>query len=330
MGSETTKAVLTTSGMRFMLDGRPFPFTGFSFFNAIYNEPFNASESARRDWLRRFGTYGMNVVRLWCQWDSKRTFVDSGPEQTMYEPDGGLRPGPLARLKDIAATAADLDMVIEVAMFSQESWHDDIRLGPEAADRAVAGLTRELMPFRNVALQIWNEFSERALDHLATVKSIDPNRLVTNSSGGAGVLLAAPQRGELERKLDYLSPHTSRQDRGDGPHWLVAPREIEYLLARFRKPVVDDEPARNGTPMYGGPKNPTNPYDHILQIHAVWKARGHIVYHHDLFQVAGSSAVPPSGIPEPEFNPYHRKVFEFIALRERYFDLYKEDGVSVA
>ena len=32
----------------------------------------------------------------------------------------------------------------------------------------------------------------------------------------------------------------------------------------------------------------------------------------------GSPAVPPSGIPEPEFSPYHRAVFEFIALRDRY------------
>jgi hypothetical protein len=28
--------------------------------------------------------------------------------------------------------------------------------------------------------------------------------------------------------------------------------------------------------------------------------------------------VPPSGVPDPEFSPYHRAVLEFIALRERY------------
>jgi hypothetical protein len=38
-----------------------------------------------------------------------------------------------------------------------------------------------------------------------------------------------------------------------------------------------------------------------------------------MFQTgAGSPAVPPSGIPDPEFNPYHKTVLEFIALRERY------------
>jgi hypothetical protein len=51
----------------------------------------------------------------------------------------------------------------------------------------------------------------------------------------------------------------------------------------------------------------------------VWEAGAYITYHHDMFQTgAGSAAVPPSGVPDPEFSPYHRAVLEFIALRERY------------
>ena len=42
-------------------------------------------------------------------------------------------------------------------------------------------------------------------------------------------------------------------------------------------------------------------------------------YHHDMFQTGyGTPAVPPSGIPDPEFSPYHKQVFEFLKLRERY------------
>jgi hypothetical protein len=38
-----------------------------------------------------------------------------------------------------------------------------------------------------------------------------------------------------------------------------------------------------------------------------------------MFQTGyGTPAVPPNGIPDPEFNPYHRAVLEFIAVRERY------------
>ena len=59
--------------------------------------------------------------------------------------------------------------------------------------------------------------------------------------------------------------------------------------------------------------------DHILQIWQVWQMGGHVVYHHDMFQTGyGSPACPPSGIPDPEFSPYHRKVFEFLAKRDRY------------
>jgi hypothetical protein len=51
----------------------------------------------------------------------------------------------------------------------------------------------------------------------------------------------------------------------------------------------------------------------------VWKLGAGIVYHHDMFQTGyGTPPIPPSGIPDPEHNPYHRAVLEFIAQRDRY------------
>jgi hypothetical protein len=307
-------AEVTVADTRFLLDGKPFPWTGISFFNAIYNQEFNKDSETRKSWMRKFQKYGINVLRVWSQWDSKRGFVDTCPECSLYMPDGALRSERVRTLKQICADADALGMVVQVVLFSQESWHDGIRLDAPSADRAVAALTRELTPHRNVAMQIWNEFAERTVDHVKTIKMIDSRRLVTNSPGFGGVFTFP--RGEAE-VLDFLTPHTSRQ--GAGKHWQVAPAEIEYLLKRFGKPVVDDEPARNGTPQFGGPKGATSPYDHILQIYQVWKAGGHIVYHHDMFQMGkGAPSVPPTGIPDPEFNPYHRQVLEFIAQRERY------------
>ncbi len=184
---------------------------------------------------------------------------------------------------------------------------------PAAADRAVASVTPAMLPHRHLTFQVWNEFSERVLDHVKTIRAIDPKRLVTNAPGFAGVL-GDPQQLAA---LDYLTPHTSRQSAGKP--WEIGPREIAYLLARYGKPVVDDEPARHGTPKFGGPKQTTYPFDHILQIYRVWQAGAYITYHHDMFQMgAGAPSVPPSGIPDPEFNPYHRTVLEFIAQRERY------------
>ena len=305
---------ISVSGTRFLLDGKPFPYTGISFFNAIYNPNFNKSSADRVRWLRKFEKYGINVLRVWSQWDSKRGFVDACAECSLYQPDGTLRSANVERLKQILADADREGMVIELTLFSQESWHDGIRLGNTESERALTALTRELRPYRNLTFQVWNEFSERVPEHVKTIKANDPERLVTNSPGGGGTIVG--DRAQ-QAALDYLSPHTSRQR--TGKPWIIAPAEIHYLLVRYRKPVVDDEPARNGTPKFGGPPEQTYPFDHILHIWEVWKAGGYITYHHDMFQTGyGTPSIPPSGIPDPEFNPYHRAVLEFIAHRERY------------
>ena len=311
-GAATPSHVLTVRETRFLLDGEPFPFTGYTFFNAVFNPSFNESSAVRRQWLAKFQRYGINVIRIWCQWDGRPQYVDAGPDSTLYNTDGSLRPKLLRTLEDVLTDANEAGMAVELTLFAHESWLANIRLSPAAADRAVAELTRALQPYRHVTFQVWNEFSERVVDHANAIHAIDPARLVTNAPGNAGDL------GDQEQDtvLDYLTPHTSRHN---GPHWRLAPDEITYLLARYHKPVVDDEPARNGTRNYGGPTEPTNPYDQIVQIYSVWRAGGYVNYHHDMFQTGyGSPEVPPSGIPDPEFNPYHRQVLQFIALRDRY------------
>lgn len=304
---------LSVRETRFYLDGKPFPFTGISFFNALYNPTFNKNSTERKKWIAKFQSYGITVFRVWAQWDNARGFVDACPTCSLYNPDGSLRTNYLANLKALASDAAELGVVIEFVLFSQESYRENIRLGAAEADRAVSSLTREMLPFRNVVFQIWNEYDERTLDHVKAIRAIDPKRLVTNSPGFSGVL-GDPAENNV---LDYLTPHTSRQ--GVGKHWKVAPAEVGYLLARYGKPVVDDEPARNGTSNFGGPKVPTSPYDQIIQIYEVWQKGGYIVYHHDMFQLGyGSPSIPPSGIPDPEFSPYHKAVLDFIAQREKY------------
>lgn len=300
---------LKVEGTGFTLAGKPFPYAGVSFFNAIYNPTFNSSAAARTEWLKKFQGYGINVLRVWCQWDNARGFVDAGPGSTLYELDGSLRPEPLKRIRDIASAADELGMCVELVLFSQESWRENIRIGPGADEKAVTAITQELKPHRNVTFQIWNEHTDdRVLPLFRLIKSLDPKRLVTNSPGYAGDL--GPD--EQNQVLDYLTPHTSRQG-GKAPHWELAPRELESLLKNYRKPVVDDEPARTGTRNFGGPKDKTSPEDHIRQIRAVWALGAYPTYHHDMFQTGyGSPAVPPSGIPDPEFSPYHRQVFEYL------------------
>lgn len=306
-----TRHTIGIKGTHFTLDGAPFPFTGYSFFNAVFNPTFGSSSEVRRDWLAKFQKYKINVLRIWCQWGG-RPYADAAPDHMMFNPDGSLHPGYLATLKDILRDTDEAGMVVELTLFSHETWQAKLRLEPEAADRAVANLTRELLPYRNVTFQIWNEFSERVLDYIKIVRANDPARLICNAPGNAGDLGDQAQNDAC----DYLTPHSTR---GRGRHWEIVPEEVAYLLRTYKKPVVDDEPARNGISSYGGPKSATSPYDHIVQIYQVWQAGGYVNYHHNMFQTNyGSPEVPPHGIPDPEFNPYHRQVLEFIALRDRY------------
>ncbi len=292
--------------------GDPFEFTGITFFNALYNPEFNKNAEARKDYIRRFKGLGINVLRLWCQWDNTRGFIDGGKDKTLYHRDGVLKPEVLSRAKALARDSDEEGCVILLVLFSRESWENGIRLSDKQMDRAVAGVTRELRPYRNVIFQIWNEFDHRAIECYQTIKGIDQARLVTNSPGYAGVLGSDKEN----RIMDYLSPHTTRKD---DRHWEIAEREIASLIAKYQKPVVDDEPARKGTPRFGGPKSPTHPTDHILHIYNVWRAGGYAIYHHDMFQTGyGSEAIPPNGIPLDGFSPYHDQVFDFLKNKERY------------
>jgi len=306
---------LKINGTRFELDGKPFEFTGVSFFNALYNLEFNRSSEVRRAWIRKFNETGINVLRIWCQWDNARGFVDAGKDKTLYNHDGTIKPMPLANLISLVKDADAENTVILLVFFSQESWRENIRLSDEASDKAVKELAKVLKPYRNLVFQIWNEFDNRTLDYLKIIKSIDPERIVTNSPGYAGDL------GSLEenRLLDYLSPHTTRDE---NRHWEVAGKEIEYLIKKHNKPVVDDEPARKGTPQFGGPQNPVLATDHIIHIYNVWKAGGYIVYHHDMFQIGTDrESVPLNGIPASGFSEYHDQVFDFLKSKERYVKL---------
>jgi hypothetical protein len=84
MASALAAHDITTSGTRFLMDGNPFPYTGLSFFNAIYNPAFNQNSDDRVRWLRKFQKYGVNVLRVWAQWDSKRGFMNACPECSLY------------------------------------------------------------------------------------------------------------------------------------------------------------------------------------------------------------------------------------------------------
>src|SRR5262245_40450100 len=100
-----TKHEITISGTCFLLDGAPFPYTGISCYNAIYNPTFNKSAAVRRQWMQKFQKYGINVLRVFSQWDMNRPWIDTCSDCTLFQSDGRLRPEKTARLKEILSDA---------------------------------------------------------------------------------------------------------------------------------------------------------------------------------------------------------------------------------
>ena len=305
--------VLTVDGVRLRMDGAPFYYQGLSFFNALYNPSFNESDAARRKWLARYKRWGITALRVWGDWRVANGWVDEGPENSLwvypgrerrnvlFEPGGAINPDPLERLQSLLTMADQLGMVIELALFTHYLVYP-VRTRDDFVDL----ITEALRPWRNCIFQIWNEYDDHPLRHYEGIKRLDPERLVTNSPGGAGVLGSRQENAAL----DLLTPHTHR--RGLGEFEDVAPQQVEMLLEEFGKPVIDDEPARNGIRDFGG-RPDARAEQHLLHIDRVRQVGGYHNYHHDMFQCGyGAPSTPPQGIPDPEFSDYHRPVFEHL------------------
>lgn len=304
-----TTHVLGVNGPQLTLDIKPFFFQGLSCFNALYNHALNASEKARQLWLEKFLSNGINVLRVWCQWDFSppRTFVDVDANCTMYTENGEIVDAHFDRLEKLICAADSLGMVIEVVAFSHEKIPGEENLPVPIQERAIKALTQRLRPYRNLILQIWNEDSINVVRHFEIIKSEDDQRLVGNSPGFANNLGDETHN----RLMDVLMPHTVR--RADKRFWEVAPQQIANLLQTYGKPVIDDEPARCGIVQFGGIEGGTQPKQHIAQIMAVRAAGGYHTYHHDMFQRSyGAPTTSPTGLPDPDFSPFHRKVFDYL------------------
>ena len=71
-------------------------------------------------------------------------------------------------------------MVVELALFTH------YRVYPLSTRTGwLERITPALRPWRNCIFQVWNEYDDHTLLHYRTIKRLDPERLVTNSPGGA-------------------------------------------------------------------------------------------------------------------------------------------------
>ncbi len=204
----TTTHILSVHGTKLFLDDQPFFFQGLSCFNALYNPTLNASEQARDRWLTIFKSNGINVLRVWCQWDFSppRTFVDVAPTCSMYTETGQIVEDNFNRLARLLQAANRMEMVIEVVAFSHEKIPGEENLPVPVQEHALTTLTQRLHPYRNLILQIWNEDSTNVVRHYEIIKSQDADRIVGNSPGFANNLGDETQNS----LMDVLMPHTVR------------------------------------------------------------------------------------------------------------------------
>jgi hypothetical protein len=314
MATSRTTKVLGVNGTKLTLDGKPFCWQGLAFFNALYNPNFNKSDEDRMQWLRKFKANGISVLRIWCQWSipQPRNHVDLGPESTLFAFDGAVREQPFQRLATLLKQMDSLDMVLEPSLFCQEMWPYFLPI--PAAERAAREITERLKPYGNLLLQVWSECSIEWKRYYEIVKKTDPGRVATTNPG-ISMDRSKPfdhlGDSELNNTIDVLTPHTMRTEAY--PFWYLAPAQMEYLLDTYKKPVIDDSPARHGPTLYGGVQGGTQPEQHIEHIKRDRALGGYHNYLHDMFQYGyGHELTPPSGIPDPDFSPFHRQVFNWL------------------
>ncbi len=301
---EPANTVLSVNGTLLCLGGMPFRFRGLSFFNALFNPTFNRDDAGRRAWVAKFWDNGVTALRVWCQWDFSEPyrFADVGPGQSLFRPTGQLVRDFSDRLCQLATATSDQGMALEVTLFSHER---DPNLAVDCLAKAATNVSHLLLPYRNVLLQIWNENNASTERFYDLVKSVDADRLVTNSPGFSDDL------GDERHNclMDVLTPHTVRQP--PAQFWVDGPRQVSKLVKAYGKPVIDDEPARCGLVRFGGIVGGTAAVQHVAHLRGTEAAGGYYTYHHDMFQGGyGDPATPAHGIPDPDFNALHREVFD--------------------
>ena len=311
--SRATK-VLGIEGAKLTLDGEPFYYQALNFFNALYNPEFNRTDADRRAWVRKFKENGISALRVWLQWDfpPPMNFADLGPGQTMSADDGAVKDEPFERLVALIRALDDERMVLNVSMFQHE--RIPYFLPMNASERASRELTDRLRPYGNCFQQIWSESNHEVRRYLAVIRETDPDRLVTNAPGFSQENRPFDHVGledDVNRALDILTPHTLRAE--GFPFWYLAPAQMEYLLDTYGKPVIDDSPARHGPMLYGGIVGGTTPEQHITHIKRDRAIGGYHCYQHDMFQYGyGHELTSPNGIPDPDYSPFHRQVFDYL------------------
>ncbi len=207
---------LGIDGTRFTLDGEPAFLLGVSYYGGCARTP--ELMAADLDALR---ARGVNWLRVWATWDWYGTVPAVDETGTAREPAMGS-------LRELVRLADERGIVVDVTLH-----RGGVLTTQQAHLQAVRTIARELLPRRNVYIDVANERDVRDARFVSlaecrelrdAIREIDPARLVTASCAPR---LADDLREFLEvTQLDFITPHLPRN--ADDPA-RTAERVARYL-----------------------------------------------------------------------------------------------------
>ncbi|MGC9318649.1 MAG: hypothetical protein ACP5KN_11530 [Armatimonadota bacterium] len=206
---------LSIDGTRFLLDGQPAFLTGISYYAGLARTP----ELMARD-LDDLRELGVNWLRVWATWDRHQT------QPALDEGGAGVEPA-MSALRDLVRLADERGMVVDVTLH-----RGGVLKTQQSHLAAVRTISRELLPWRNVYIDVANERDvgdarfvsvEECRELRDAIREIDARRLVTASC----VLRSSEALAEFidTTHADLIAPHLGR-----GPE---DPARTEALVARY-------------------------------------------------------------------------------------------------
>ncbi len=191
---------LGTDGALLTLDGQPTFLLGVSYYAGLARTP----ELMARD-LDDMRGRGVNWIRVWATWNR------NGAQPAVDATGAAVEPA-MQRLRDLVRLADERGIVVDVTLN-----RGGVLTSHEAHLAAVRTIARELLPWRNVYIDVANERDvgdrrfvspEECGELRDAIREVDPQRLVTASS----VLGSEEELGAFLRTtgIDLITPHLPR------------------------------------------------------------------------------------------------------------------------
>jgi hypothetical protein len=230
-------------GAAFTVDGTPRFLLLVSYFDAL--RASDATLTADFSWLRRHGIDGVRIFPNWWRCAAERQCGGNPGADTLFAPDGRVRPASLGRLRRVLAIAGAHGLVVDVS-FARETVLD-VRKQPMAAPAYADAIARTLEALGasapHVMVDLQNETDQNpvfARDPAADAEGIGrlTKRLATGKrilfastiEGHAGLMLSCGRAagcGADGRPPDVIAVHDPRV-----PNWWTRTTEaVEKLRA---------------------------------------------------------------------------------------------------